>query len=549
MLRPRLPKSGKENMKNINLHIIQKLSKNIIRFSLVGLSLTCVFGMEEPHLRERVAQIKKALDTKIELPELDSEISDELAFSPFDLSLEEAIEYAMSNNLSFKNSFALLEIASRGVNSIKAGLYEPSLQFGYSKRATNNPAQGFIPQFTSQSEGGSIDYIQQLSDGTNLSLSYNSSNSSSSLRDQLNNSGLQLQIRRALFGKSNTFYASESKLRNSRLDKKIAYFEYLDAYQALVLKVTEAYLNAVKAQRQIAVSQSVLSSRQELLDLTKVKFNLGVSTKLDVLRVEVQVAGEEEALIKARNTLENRLDSLLNILNYDYPAGQVKVSFDEAHELQSLDYDSNVNSNLERAMTQRYDLRVLKCKLDQQKNSLRNAKEQVKNKVQFNGGIRRHATDDAFPRSQDFSDRNWSVGLSYTQPLGNTKNRENLLSQRVRMNNSKRNLEELKLKVGLEVRNAQRSIVATRERIKVLEKNLDRAKENLKLAQLSYEKGIKSSIEVLDAQDDLQEVNKNYINTILDLKIAEFRLLRAMGTIGIPDLVLEKADQWLAVNK
>ena len=140
------------------------------------------------------------------------------------------------------------------------------------------------------------------------------------------------------------------------------------------------------------------------------------------------------------------------------------------------------------------------------------------------------------------------MGLSYTQPLGNRKNRENLFSQRVRINTSERNLEELKLRVGLEVRNAQRNIVATQERIRVLEKNLDRAKENLKLAQLSYEKGIKSSIEVLDAQDDLQEVNKNYINTILDLKIAEFRLLRAMGTIGIPDLILKKADQWLAIN-
>ena len=454
----------------------------------------------------------------------------------------------MTNNLSFKNSFALLEIASRNVNSIKAGLYEPSLQFGYNRRANNNPAQGFIPQFTSQNEGGFVDYSQQFNDGTNLSVTYNSDNSSSSLRDQLNNSGLQLQIRRALFGKNNTFYASNIRLRNSRLDRKVAYFEYLDAYQALVLQVTEAYLTAVKAQRQIGVSQSVLASRQELLDLTRIKFNLGVSTKLDVLRVEVQVASEEESLIKARNTLENRLDSLLNVLNYDYPPTQVKVSFDEAYELKSLDYDQNVNNNLQRALEQRHDLHIVQCKLEQQKNSLSNAKEQVKNKVEFNGSIRRHATDEVFSRSQDFSDRNWSMGLSYTQPLGNRKNRENLFSQRVRVNNSERKLEELKLSIGLQVRNAQRNIVATRERMKVLEKNLARAKENLKLAQLSYEKGIKSSIEVLDAQDDLQEVNKNYINTILDLKIAEFRLLRAMGAIGIPDLVLKKADQWLALN-
>lgn len=529
--------------------MVQKLAKCTFRFSLVGLFLASICSAEESNLRERVAQIKEALNTEIELPEMDLSTSEELAFSPFDLSLEEAIEYAMNNNLSFKNSFAMLEIASRGANAVKAGLYEPSLQFGYNRRASNNPAQGFIPQFTSQNEGGFVNYVQQLSDGTDLSVTYDSSNSSSSLRDQLNNSGLRLQIKRALFGKNNTFHAAETKLRNSRLDMKISYFEYLDAYQSLVLKVTEAYLNAVKAQRQIRVSQSVLSSRQELLDLTRVKFNLGVSTKLDVLRVEVQVASEEEALIKARNTLENRLDSLLNILNYDYPHGQVKVSFDEAYELKSLDYDSDVTKNLQRALKQRYDLHIFQCKVDQQKNSLRDAREQVKNKVEFNGSIRRHATDDVLSKSQDFSDRDWSMGLSYTQPLGNRRSRENLLSQRVRMSNTERSLEELRLRIGLEVRNAQRNIVATRERIKVLDKNLARAKENLKLAKLSYEKGIKSSIEVLDAQDDLQEVNKNYINTILDLKIAEFRLLRAMGVIGIPDLVLEKADQWLLVNK
>ncbi len=535
-------------MKTINRQVIEKLPKILTKLSLTGLFLTCSFGAEEQALPEKVAQIKEALNTEIKLEEMDSETSEELAFSPLDLSLEEAIEYAMANNLSFKNSFALLEVATRGVTAIKAGLYEPSLQFGYNRRATNNPAQGFIPQFTSQNEGGSVGYSQQFSDGTNVGLTYNSNNSSSSLRDQLNNSGLQLQIKRSLFGKSNSFYASEVKLHNARLDKKVAYFEYLDAYQALVLKVTEAYLNAVKAQRQIGVSESVLASRQELLDLTQVKFNLGVSTKLDVLRVEVQVAGEEESLIKARNTLDNSLDSLLNVLNYDYPPGKVEVSFDETYELKELDYDPDVATNLKRALSQRYDLQIFKCKLEQQKNSLRNAKEQVKNKVEFNGSIRRHSTDDAFSKSQDFSDRNWAMGLSYKQPLGNRKNRENLFSQRVQVNNGERSLKELKLRVGLEVRNAQRNIAATRERLKVLDKNLVRAKENLKLAELSYEKGIKSSIEVLDAQDDLQEVNKNYINTILDLKIAEFRLLRAMGTIGIPDLILKKADQWLALK-
>lgn len=508
-------------------------------------------------LRDTVVRIKQALDHEVQLeklPEqqmeqlLDPKISEELAFDPLNLSLEQAIEFAISNNLSFRNSYGLLEIATRRVTAAKAALFEPALQLSYDRRATNNPAQGFIPQFTSQVEGGSIGYLQQFNDGTNLELSYGTSNSASSLRNQQNNTGLQLQIRKSLFGKSNSFYASEINLQNTRLDKKIAFTEYLDAYQELVVKVIEAYLNTVKAQRQIGVSESVLRSRRELLDLTQVKFNLGVSTKLDVLRVEVQVAGEEELLIQSKNTFQNRLDALLNILNYDAPAENVMVNFDETSESNNLDYDEDLSVNLERALIERYDRKVVQYRLEQQRNSLRNAKEQIKNKVELRGSLRKHATDQVFSAAQDFSDRNWSVGLSYTHPMGNRQNRENLFAQRVRLGNTERQLDELKLRIGLEVRNAQRNIVSTRERIKVLEKNLARARENLKLARLSYEKGIKSSIEVLDAQDDLQEVNKNYINTMLDLKIAEFRLLRAMGTIGIPESIMKKAEQWLSVK-
>ena len=532
-----------------------------IRLLVIFTVVTNVNAVKESaSLRDRVAQIKLALDNKVEiapikdklLPSefegLDDEISEELAFSPFILTLEEAIEYAILNNLSFRNSYGLLEIATRKVTANKASLFEPTLQLSYDRRATNNPAQGFIPQFTSQVEGGSLSYSQQFNDGTNVILNYGTNNSSSSLRDQQSNTGLQLQIRRSLFGKSNTFYANEISLRNARIDKKIAYTEYLDSYQALVVKVVEAYLNTVKAQRQIGVSESVLRSRQELLDLTQIKFNLGVSTKLDVLRVEVQVASEEELLIKARNTFQNRMDALLNILNYDDPPENVAVSFDEEHNSSELEYSEKLDENLDRAMTQRFDIKIAQFRLSQQSNSLRNAQEQIKNKVELSGSLRKHATDSVFSASQDFSDRNWSLGLSYKYPLGNRRNRENLFSQRVRLNNSERQLEELRLKVGLEVRNAQRSIVSTRERIKVLKKNLARARENLKLARLSYEKGIKSSIEVLDAQDDLQDVNKNYINTILDLKIAEFRLLRSMGTIGIPESIMLKAQQWLLVK-
>ena len=136
------------------------------------------------------------------------------------------------------------------------------------------------------------------------------------------------------------------------------------------------------------------------------------------------------------------------------------------------------------------------------------------------------------------------MGLSYSLPLGNRVNREDLMIQKVQLQNQKRTLEDKENQVSLEVRTAIRSLEATQKSREVLEKNLERARENLKLAQLSYEKGIKSSIEVLDAQDDLLNVNKRYVDVTLDLKIAEFRLGRVCGLIGIPEQIENAVKQW-----
>jgi len=461
-------------------------------------------------------------------------------FNPRVLTLDEALEIALENNLGFQNSYAGIETSVRRLNATRASIFEPSMQFSWSRSARNSPAQGFIPQFTSTSEGGSVEYAKTLGDGTGVSLEYSTRDSASSLRSPQNNSGLSLNFSRALVGKDNSFFAKKTQLSMAERDREIAHLSFLDSFQSLALEEVESFLNTVKAFQQIDVSKSVLSYRSELLGLTKIKFKLGVVTRLDVLRVEVQVAREEEALIQAKNRYENQLDSLLNLLNYERHQGRIKLEYKP--RVRDLSYDPQ---HLEsEAIAKRLDLKIQELRLAKERLNLINKQEQVKNKVQLTASMRKHASDDSFHKAQDFSDRDWSMGLNYSVPLGNRKDREDLLAQRVAVDNLKRNIEELENRVGLEVRNNIRTLQATRKRLDVMKKNLERAHENLKLAKLSYEKGIKSSIDVLDAQDDLQAVNKDYINTQLDLKIAEFRLDRSTGSIELPMSVRGMAEEW-----
>jgi outer membrane protein TolC len=517
-------------------------TKKITLGLLLSLGLPLEAGANTS-LRDRLEDWKSsvvltlAVEDKLGGAELER---DSHVFNPRVLTLDEAVEIALENNLGFQNSFAGIETSVRRLNATRASIFEPSLQFSWGRRANNSPAQGFIPQFTSTSESGGVEYSKTWGDGTGMNLAFNTRNSASSLRSPQNNSGLTLNFSRALVGKDNQFFAQRIQLRTAEREREISHLAFLDAFQSLALQVVESFLNTVKAFQQIDVSKSVLSYRRELLGLTQIKFKLGVVTRLDVLRVEVQVAREEESLIQAQNRYENQLDSLLNLLNYERHQGKIKLEYKP--DVREISYDPVALEGL--ALAQRLDLKIQELRLEKERLNLLNKQEQVKNKIQLTASMRKHATDDTFKEAQDYSDRDWSLGLNYSVPLGNRKDREDLLAQRLALENLKRNTEELENRVGLEVRSNIRTLQATRKRLDVMQKNLERARENLKLARLSYEKGIKSSIDVLDAQDDLQSVNKDYIDTQLDLKIAEFRLDRSTGSIELPLSVRSMAGEW-----
>ena len=514
----------------------------LIKIMVLCVGISNGFSSDRLELREKLEDWKYAVllsmarEEQPSAPERKPEV-----FNPRMLGLQEAVEIAAQRNLSFQNTFGNLEMTARRSRGLHASVFEPSLQFGWSKSASFSPPQGPFPQFGSEGEGGSVGYQQRLNDGTDISLEYDTRNSESTIRSQQNNTGVQLSFSRALMGKTNQFFSSKISLSKAEIDEKIAFLRTLQSFQGLMFEVIRSFLNAFKAYEQIEVSQSVLSYRKELLELTGIKYRLGVATRLDVLRVEVQVAREEEGEIQARNSYENRLDSLLNILNYERHDGEVRLAYEPEIEPRDLAEKELVSE----ALQQRIDLQISELEYQKAQLDLRNAREQVRNKVMLRGSMRKHATDQTFHKANDYQDRNWNLGLSYTLPLGNNQDRESLLTEQVRLENQERILQEAKNDATLEVRSSIRNIKSTRKRLEVMKKNLERARENLKLAKLSYEKGIKSSIEVLDAQDDLLAVNKDYINTLIDWKIAQHELDLRTGTLPIPDSILESAKKWL----
>ena len=93
------------------------------------------------------------------------------------------------------------------------------------------------------------------------------------------------------------------------------------------------------------------------------------------------------------------------------------------------------------------------------------------------------------------------------------------------------NLVNLKNGINLEVEQAQ---TIYRNGLKSLEnqkRNMELAKEVLRVTKIKYEQGVGSSIEVTTAETSLKESQNNYINALYDLLINKVNVDRALGKI------------------
>ncbi|MCL6449763.1 MAG: TolC family protein [Acetobacteraceae bacterium] len=92
-------------------------------------------------------------------------------------------------------------------------------------------------------------------------------------------------------------------------------------------------------------------------------------------------------------------------------------------------------------------------------------------------------------------------------------------------------LREKELQVEFEVRSAWLSVDDARQRVALLNKAVEQAREGLRLAELRYAAGLATSLEVLSAQVSLSQAEAQVVQAACDLKVAlaAFRLAAAWG--------------------
>ncbi len=404
------------------------------------------------------------------------------------LGLHECIETALKNQPALKAARGNLRAAS-----------------GRELQATSS----YFPQLT-----GSTGYSENHSSGGAFGESITKSYTTT------------LQVNQLLYD----FGKTGNNVDAARWGKQSSERDLERTVQDVILNVKQAYYALLAAGKLVLVEQKRVEQAESHLRQAQAFFNAGSKPRFDVTRTEVEVNNARLALINAKNNVRIRTIALNNSMGID-PGKTTEIE-------DSLPSNPTMPS-LETAQAEAIKNRpeLLKAETDIEAARARVAAEQSNYlpTVSANGAYN-WATGQSdmgqFEGRQlegDIDD-SWNAGIILTVPLfqgGLTRGR--IAEARGNLMVLEAQLDTTRQSILLEVNQSFADMESAKVRIDVMNSSVQKARENLELAQGRYQAGIGPYIEVTDAQLAAVQAETDHIQAQYDYQLSVARLLKATG--------------------
>ena len=308
------------------------------------------------------------------------------------------------------------------------------------------------------------------------------------------------------------FEASQSALEAGKLD-------YQDERDLIVRAIAALYLNAESAAARVKSAQSRVDDSSTLLKLAKDKHDAGTATGVDVLRAQVQLANDRQALLVAENQYEQSLLALARNLGMS-PGTPLEL----AETLQYKDLvESETEALLPGALLVRADYLSLAKQREETVQQQRANAARWYPKLSING---------------NFGGIGRSVGgiqgtgliqgqIDYTFFDRDRSGESQQVASRLKRIDDQ--IADLRRGVEEDIREALLNLSSADSQVAVASEGKDLAKRELELARDRFQWGTANNVEVVTAQDELARAEENYILAVSSHVDAKFALARAQG--------------------
>jgi outer membrane protein TolC len=256
-----------------------------------------------------------------------------------------------------------------------------------------------------------------------------------------------------------------------------------------------------------------------LYKLAKDKHDAGTATGVDVLRAQVQLANDKQALLIARNQLKQSLLGLARNLGMS-PATPLELA-------EPLNYQAMQQPEIETLAPAAVRTRADYLSLASQRQGLieqqRASHARYYPKLSINGNFGEIGRSIGSVASTGLLQGQIDFTLFDRDRNGEAQE----IASRVKRIDDQ--IADLRRGIEEDLREALLNLDSATEQVAVAREGQELARRELQLAQDRFQSGTANNVEVVTAQDELARAEENYILAVSSHVDAKFALARAMG--------------------
>jgi outer membrane protein len=267
------------------------------------------------------------------------------------------------------------------------------------------------------------------------------------------------------------------------------------------------------------VQQEAVNANTQNLNQVKGFFEVGTRPKIDVTQAQVQLANAELALVQARNQAATALAALNNAIGVPtHPPYRLKEELEITPNIPSLD------ESIQTALRNRTEILSVQARIREAEANLKVAKNNFLPTLSANASWSYRGQN--LPLAP-----NWIAGMSVTVPVLNPPLFSQLDSVAANLASAQASAEITRQNVILEVQQNYANLIGAKESIRTSEVLLEEARESLELARGRYQVGVGPLIDITNAQLALTQAEDQNIQAIVNFKLAEAGLRKALGLL------------------
>jgi outer membrane protein len=322
--------------------------------------------------------------------------------------------------------------------------------------------------------------------------------------------------------------AITAQVQLARLSSLLADQTVRAATQDVVYATETAYYNLLLSQHLVDISTDAVHAAKVHLDDVEKKRAGGVASNFDVLRAQVELSNFEADLIRSKNAINIARANLIKTMGVSQDS-----DFALSDEFVFTPSKVQMEEAVKMAFTNRPDLYSREYQIRQQREQLQIARSRyLPNVSAYFTNTWASPSPANFGSSSTAWGRIWQGGVQGAWPLFDGFRREgDVMQQKARLKQAQIGLVDAEETAVFELTQAILSMENAEEFVQSQRLNLTRATEGLRLAEVGYQQGVNTQVEVIDAQSALTTARVNYYQAIYQHVVAKLAVERAMGTI------------------